>query len=139
MVYVALSDLEGRIPPAFLTQALDDDGDGAIDAWDAVALSASQMVEGILAPRYATPFATPTPPVVTLAAQVFAGELIYQRRSVGNDVNPFHQQAETMRNTLNQIALGKMPLQPGVERVNKSGSTIVEAAPTWSSNGLRMA
>lgn len=139
MSYVALSDLEGRIPPAFLTQALDDDGDGEADAWDAVAASADGAVDGLLATRFSTPFTEPVPQVVTFAAILFACELCYKRRSVANEQNPFYEDAKAMRVKLASIAMGKEPLQPGVKPVNKSGGAVLEAAPTFSTDGRRMA
>ena len=85
MSYVALSDLSGLIPDKYLTDALDDNGDGTTAAWDAVAAAASAAVEGILSTRFATPFLDPAPPIVTEATKIFAAEMIYRRRSVANE------------------------------------------------------
>lgn len=139
MSYFALSDLTGRIPEKYLTDALDDGQDGTTAAWDAVASSASDAVDGILSTRFSTPFTAPAPRVVALAAITFAAELIYQRRGIANEQNPFFSQAQDMRLKLARIAMGKEPLEPGKLPVAKSGAAIIEAAPTFSGAGRRMA
>ena len=138
MSYVQLSDLVGRIPNDYLTQALDDDNDGVADAWDSVAASASGAVNGFLSTRFAVPFRVNIPQVVIEAAIIFACELCYKRRSVANEQNPFYEDAKAMRVKLANIALGKEPLQPGAVPVNKSGGAVLERAPTFSNAGLRM-
>lgn len=133
MPYISLSDLEAVLPSAFLTQALDDDGDGQIDAWEAVQAAAERAVNAILGMRYAVPFTAPIPEIVIEAAFTFAAEACYTRRGVEFDQNPFGKAAATMRATLRQIAAGEIPLAPGLERAKPSVSVITEPARTAGS------
>ena len=48
MAYISLDDLRGRIPEDFLIEALDDDGDGVIDAWTDVEQGAADAVDAYL-------------------------------------------------------------------------------------------
>ena len=139
MAYVTLADIEGRIPLAYLTQALDDDGDGTIDAWDAVAAQAIGEVDSFIGLRFSLPLGTPLPAIVQQSAQAFACEAIYRRRGISNEQNPFFTVAENFRKTLRDIAQGKTPLKPGVDRAQPSGGAVIEAAPTFSKTGARMA
>lgn len=132
-MYVALTDLQAIIPPAFLTQALDDDSDGVIDAWTAVQAAAERAVNAALGVRFTVPFTDPIPPIVAEAAFLFAAEACYTRRGVEFDQNPFGKSASTMRATLRQIAAGEMPLAPTIERQKPSVSVITEPARTAGS------
>jgi hypothetical protein len=138
MSYVALSDLAGRIPEKYLTDALDDDADGSTAAWDSVASSASDAVDASLSTAFSVPFTDPAPAVVKFSAIIFACEMIYSRRGIANEQNPFYAQAQDMREKLARIAMRKEPLEPGKLPVVKSGGVIVEAAPTFSGAGRRM-
>jgi len=131
-MYVSLTDLQAIIPPAFLTQALDDDSDGVIDAWTAVQAAAERAVNAALGVRFTVPFTDPIPAIVTEAAFLFAAEACYTRRGVEFDQNPFGKPAATMRATLRQIAAGEMPLAPGLERQKPSVSVISEPSRTHS-------
>ena len=137
--YVALTDLHGKIPPAFLTQALDDDGDGAADAglWELIASQAGDAIDGVLGQRYATPF-DPAPAIVRTAALIFAAEAVYARRGVSPEQNPWKAQADATRAKLAAIGTGAEPLVPGTERERPSATLIGEASHTFSQTG-RMA
>ncbi|MBU4460298.1 MAG: DUF1320 domain-containing protein, partial [Verrucomicrobia bacterium] len=78
MPYVTKADLEGLIPPQFITEALDDDGDGVEDAglWDKVAAQAGEAVDALLGQRFEVPFAAPVPPLVSQAAKIFAASAL---------------------------------------------------------------
>ena len=82
MPYVTRQQIEDKIPPPALLDALDDDGDGQEDAgrFDSIVATASQEVEGYLAGLYTVPFADPAPAKVRAAAFAFTCELIYNRR-----------------------------------------------------------
>jgi len=136
-MYVELTDLQAVLPLQFLTQALDDDNDGVIDAWEAVQAAAERSVNAVLGVRFSVPFiatdTNPIPPIVCEAAFLFAAEACYTRRGVEFDQNPFGKSASTMRATLRQIAAGEMPLAPTIERQKPSVSIITEPARTAGS------
>lgn len=110
--YFTLADLEPSIPPAFLIEALDDDGDGVVDAFEGVRRAVQTFIDGMLSTRYATPF-DPVPKVVASAAQVLACEACYKRRGVKDEENPWYTDAKAMRALLTSIAKGDIQLQAG--------------------------
>lgn len=130
MSYFTLSDLEALIPGDFLTQALDDDNDGAADALEIVQTAACREVDAILGVRYAVPFAAPCPAVVAHAAVTLAAEACYLRRGASPDKNPFAKAAEAARRQLRDIAAGDLPLDPQIGRARPSGTLISEPSRT---------
>lgn len=141
MAYIALADIEGEIPPGFLTQALDDDADGTVDAWDAVQSDAAGEVDAILGLRFTTPFTGDLPAIVTKATKVAACYRCYSRRGVANDQNPFKSKYDDYfgpNGFLSKIASGKLPLGPNIARTKPSASIITEKAPTFDTVGRRL-
>jgi phage gp36-like protein len=138
MVYVAMADLQGKIPGPFLIEALDDDGDGVVEPaeWDQVATDASTKVDGLLGGRYAVPFANPIPAVVKNAAKVFACYAIYQRRGRADKDNPFAGEAKAVETKLTAIATGTEPLDPSVNRAKPSATAITSPAKTVGTTGI---
>jgi phage gp36-like protein len=116
--YVTMAQMNGLIPATFLVQALDDDQDGAADltAWADVLAQAQRQIDGPLSVRFAVPFSNPLPPVVAEAAPVFAAELLYKRRGIADEQNPWLSQANKLRAKLEQIAKGDVPLLPTLVR-----------------------
>jgi phage gp36-like protein len=91
---------------ARLNDALDDDGDGQVDAGllDRLIASASSAVDGFLQGRYVTPL-NPVPAIAVEAALVFTMEKIYNRRKQGPDErNPYEPRANEFRERLKRIA-----------------------------------
>jgi phage gp36-like protein len=130
MSYFALSDLEALIPGDFLTQALDDDGDGVADAWQIVQTAACREVDAILGVRYAVPLPAPYPAVAVHAAVTLAAEACYLRRGMTDEKNPFSKSADAVRKQLREIAAGALPLDPQIGRVRPSGTLISEPSRT---------
>ena len=137
MAYIDITDITSRLPETHLIEALDDDGDGVIDAglWDQVAADAGEMVDGFLGQRFAVPFSDPLPAVVKFAARIFALEILYERRGMAGDDNPHTSLAKAMRNRLGRIADGEEPLAPGKKKAAGSVATITEPARTSSKDG----
>lgn len=133
--YVELTDLKGEIPDEFLTQALDDDGDGVADSgvWDQIAAQASTDVDAFIGGRYTVPLSAPIPATVSRAARIFALEKLYLRRGV--QPNPWKAQADELRALLGKIGTGEVPLSVAVNRAKPSGTVISETARTHSPNG----
>jgi phage gp36-like protein len=135
-MYLAEADLIPHLPPQFLLQALDDDGDGSADdgLLDAILTASSDEVDAILGARFATPF-SPVPALVKTSARIFALETLYRRRGFSGDNNPWEVPAKDLRARLNRIGQGKEPLTPDIERKQSSVSVIVEDAKTHDSAG----
>jgi phage gp36-like protein len=141
MPYVVLADIEGRIPADYLTQALDDDGDGEADAWDKVAADAASAVDALVGMRYTVPVPAPYPALITEAAKVAACYLCYQRRGTSDETNPWRLRYDTYfgaNGILSRVASGKLPLAPELERVKPSGSLISEPATTYDRRRRRL-
>ncbi len=128
-MYCDLSDIQAIIPPDFLTQALDDDGDGIADAGALVIAGACREVDAILGVRYTVPL-DPVPPVATHAAVTLAAEACYLRRGAAGDKNPYHAAAAAVRQQLRDIAAGALPLDPSIGRARPSASIITETSRT---------
>jgi len=91
---------------ARLNDALDDDGDGQVDAGllDRLITSSSGAVDGFLQGRYVTPL-NPVPAIAIEAALVFTIEKVYNRRKQGPDEkNPYEERATEMRKRLKKIS-----------------------------------
>lgn len=118
MPYLQFADLEAEIPTAFLIQALDDDNDGVVDAWERVRASAEEEVDSLLEGRFALPLVLdPLPKVIKRAAVAFACELCYRRRSTADRDNPWADRAKAFRKTLAMITAGELKLNAGAEAV----------------------
>jgi phage gp36-like protein len=127
-MYVQQSDLTGMLPPDFLTQALDDTGDGSQVAatFAQIATDIGTAIDGYLGVRFALPLAEPYPAVVTNAAKVFLCEQLYLRRGLAGSKNPYATQADGLRAILKSISLGETPLSPEINRQDPSASVVTE-------------
>ena len=114
MPYFLRTDVVGRIPPQYLTDALDDDEDGQEDAglFDNLVATVSNDVDGYLAGIFTTPFFDPAPAQVKAAALVLFFEALYDRRPVG-DNNPWRARANEWRSRLQRIGKRELPLDAG--------------------------
>ncbi len=117
MSYVTQEQLETEIPAPHLADAVDDDAAGGADEsrLDAILQKASDAVDGFIAALYQVPFGEPAPAACREAAFCFAGELIYARRGVSADANPFTKRAEDWRKKLEEIGRGETALDATIE------------------------
>ncbi|HEY8898873.1 MAG TPA: phage protein Gp36 family protein [Chthoniobacterales bacterium] len=138
MPYLTLDNLRGAIPAAHLLEALDDDNDGAEDAgiFDLVAAQAGEQIDGLLSARFTVPFAAPLPSLVSLAARTFACELIYKRRGVEDDKNPWAAQANALRKQLQAIGSNLSPAPTDFPTVAKLGAVIIAEPSRTASRSL---
>lgn len=101
--YLTLKDLEALLPAAFITEALDDDNDGVVDAADAVLIAASNEVDSYLENRYLVPVARAAAPATVITAAVhFAIRLCYARRGM-EDKNPYKSQLKSITGIMERI------------------------------------
>ena len=113
---------------ARLNDALDDDGDGQVDAGllERLIGVASNAVDGFLQGRYVTPL-NPVPAIAVEAALVFTVEKIYNRRKQGpNEKNPYEERANAMRKRLKDIADRKESLDAQERAAFRPGAVISE-------------
>lgn len=137
--YVSQSDIEGLIPAEFLTEAMDDDGDGSedTDIWTKCLTATQREIDGRLGGRYTVPFSTPIPAVVSAAAQTIVLYFIYKRRGVADDANPWAKQATDWFAKLDRIGKGEDPLKADVAP-DVPGDVVGEDAKLFSQNGNLM-
>ncbi len=128
MAYVTQTEIQAKIPATVLNDALDDDGDGAADSGtlDQVISLAAQEVDGFLSGLFTVPFADPAPAKVRTAAFAFACEMIYQRRNVPADKNPYSAAAAWWRNHLQKVGNRELTLDAGTEPTNTPGAVVTE-------------
>jgi len=144
--YFTRSSVTAKVPPKFLLQALDDDGDGIEDdgLWDAIAEDACDAVDSFLGGRFAVPFAEGSVPALAAeAAKLFALETLYQRRGYERDTeppNPWSNAASAIRARLKRIAAGDEPLMPegGAGAVPGSSVQVVTEESRTTSRSGRM-
>ena len=129
MAYTTQTDIETLIPAAHLSDALDDNRDGAADAGllDSLIATAANAVDAYLGGIFTVPFTTP-PAAVKEAALVFACEMIFARRLALDEKNPFSSRANFWRDRLEKIGKGQLPLDAATERPNTPGAVITETA-----------
>ena len=131
MPYITRTQVEDKILPPILRDALDDDGDGLEDSgrFDSLVATASQEVDGYLAGLFTVPFADPAPPKVCQAALCFMLEAIYARRSVGVNTsggNPYATQANFWRAHLQKVGNRELPFDAGQAKAFSPGAALVE-------------
>jgi phage gp36-like protein len=136
-MYFTRSALETLIPPAFIVEALDDNGDGAEDTglYDEIAAAAVSACDAYLIRRYTLPIA-PVPPIVAEAAKIFAAEMLYQRRGIHGDQNPFTARANAQRTTLEHLATGAITLGATAPTAAAPIAIISESAGTVPASRL---
>jgi len=136
MAYIVKADLKGLIPEEFLNAALDDDGAACADAgtWDAVADAVEDEINGRLAQTFAVPI-SPVPEVLKAAARAIAAYVLYQRRAVADEANPWSDQAKYWRDKLDSIGSGEEPLTYEAGRAKAPAVLIEEPARTHSAQG----
>ncbi len=125
-MYTSLDQIKARIPADLLTQALSDTDGVEIDEalWQQVYTAADLAIDGAIGGRYSVPLAAPIPAVIQDAACTFCCELIYQRRGVAPEQNPFAAHARECRQRLIAIGAGEQPLSVLSAKARPAGSII---------------
>ena len=141
MSYISHSDLEARVEPELIRQALDDDKDGVEDSglWEKVMASVEKEIHGALESRYAIPFDLPYPAAVVDATLTLMAHALYIRRGLSGDQNPWTKQAEAIRTKLDKIGKGDLALTAtGAAPAASGGEVIGETARLYDSEGRLM-
>lgn len=129
MSYFTITDLNALIPAGWVTEALDDDRNGAQDQFSAVQALAEGKVNGWLGMRYAVPVDTSAAnaPADFLrhAASIIAAGLCYTRRGK-EAVFPYKAELDSVNAALRDIAAGKLPLFTEQDRKRPSAEIIGE-------------
>lgn len=127
MTRLTIEDLTGDMPEQKIIEALDDDGDGIADetAFRAVLASANERAAAI--------FGGEVPAQYSVAAghsvRVFALDLLYRRRGVADEANPWSKLAEEEATRLRALA-------SGTEAIDASSDGVVISKPARVYNTL---
>lgn len=142
MAYVDYTDLYALIPEAIVVSALDDDGDGQVDAsvWAAVAAQVDREINSRLAPLYDVPLASPVPEAITEIARILAAEMCYLRRGYTADAqNPLAASARTARARLARLGKGEESFpSDGPVATTYGGPAVVSEPSRLADTGGRM-
>lgn len=103
---ITQAELTGWMPAARIVEALDDDGDGQPDeaAWAAVLAGTEARLSAIFGGA-AVPDALAGP--ADYARRLFALTLLYARRGLADDANPFEAEAQRAEARLRALASGE--------------------------------
>lgn len=128
MAYTNLQQITMRIPAPVLNDALDDNRDGMMDAGavDALIATASAEVDGYLQGLFSVPFLDPAPSKVASAALAFCCEMIYARRSVPADQNPYTKLAAWWRDHLQKVGNRELPFDAAISKAFVPGAAITD-------------
>ncbi len=129
MAAFTMEDLLGCLPWQKLTEALDDDGDGIAD--DAV----FEAVLGAALDRARAAFGGEPPArheaAARRAARVFLLDLLYRRRGVADEANPWARQAAEEEERLRALATGAEAVD-----ATEDGVVIAKPAKIYGSTGV---
>ena len=130
MTRLTIADLAGDMPEQKIVESLDDDGDGFADetAFRAVVASANERAAAIFGcgpegppPQYSA--------AVAYAVRVFALDLLYRRRAVADESNPWAKLADEQAARLRALA-------SGTEAIDGSSDGVVISKPAKIYNSL---
>ena len=102
--YCSQADITAEINSQDLIAFLDDEGTGLLNVTrlNQIIDRQAAKIDGRLATIYPTPF-NPVPAAVRDACTLFVCEALYRRRLTPDEKNPFHIEAEAMRERLKRI------------------------------------
>jgi phage gp36-like protein len=110
-MYIDRENLKPLCPSKQIQNALDDAGDGDVDALlDALIAAAENKVHAALGPDYPSPLPDPVPAVVTHCASVFAVYELWARNGFKSDDNPRSSDAKDALDMLTPYANGEKKL-----------------------------
>jgi len=136
MAYFSITDMQGLVPPAWLSDGMDDAGTGNPDAFAAVLSSASNAIDASLSARYAVPLDTTNDGLNAVVKEIgvaLAVEALYIRRQ--SPLDPKGTLALKIKRAydrLEALANGTDPLSTNVPRAFDSVVTIEEPSRVYS-------
>jgi phage gp36-like protein len=136
MSYFSQSDLSALVPESWLTEGLDDSGDGTQDAFSKVQTLAEARINGTLSARFTTPLDTTGNDglaafLLDLGCHL-AAAIVFKRRGIAAAEFPFADDLKRLLDRLDRIAAGLEPLSPVIPRAADSAEIISEDSRAWS-------
>ena len=104
MIMINYTELAGLIPMQSIIEALDDNGDGAADAgaWNEVLAAANERIGDCFGGSVPEAYAGS----VGYARKIFCAEILFSRRGLSGDHNPFGKRAIDHEQRLRRLASG---------------------------------
>jgi len=135
-MYCSIDDIIAEVNSADMIPMTDDGNTQQLDTvlLNKIISRESAKIDGRISPIYETPM-VPTPPCLRDACTLFCCEALYRRRLTPDEKNPFHQEAEEMRERLTLIGNGKLELDVNFPRAFPQGA-VVQAPIVINSNTL---
>jgi len=119
MPYITITDITNVIDAVNLQAMVDDYNIGTLQSvtLNNICQLASDTADSLVSSIYAVPFSGNPPKKIKNAAIIFAAEMLYQRRLVPDEKNPFKSQADYWRKELMLVNSGQLPLDATIQRV----------------------
>lgn len=144
MAYFTLDQLAALIPLSYLTEGLDDSGDGVEDAFTKVREAAEKRINGMLSARYSIASVISAAAAdqgvadfLSDAGTLIAAAMVYGRRGVSADQWPFKGEHSSVMARLRAIAKGDEKLAPAsVTPAAESASVLISAPANSYTDGL---
>ncbi len=129
MTRLTIDDLTGDMPEQKLIEALDDDQDGLADekAFDAALASANARAEALFGGAVPAQYST----AADYAVRVFMLDILYRRRGVADESNPWAKIADAQEARLRALASGTEAIDATTD-----GVIISKPAKIYSSTGV---
>ena len=127
MTRLTIDDLTGDMPEQKLIEALDDDQDGFADekAFDAAIASANARAEAIFGGAVPAQYSSSA----DYAVRVFLLDILYRRRGVADDSNPWAKLADEQEARLRALA-------SGTEAIDATTDGVIISKPAKIYNSL---
>jgi len=125
MAYCNQDDILAEISMQDLIPFLDDDDSGVLNTQllNKIIDRESAKIDGRISNIYTVPL-VPTPPACRDACTIFTCEALYRRRLTPDEKNPFHMEAEELRERFKLIGNGKLELDLNFPRNYPQGAVV---------------
>jgi len=135
-LYCSVADVTAEINSSDLIPFLDDENQGTLNTarLNQIIDRESAKIDGRVSNIYNVPF-SPIPPAVRDACTIFVCEALYRRRLTPDESNPFHKEAEELRERFKLIGNGKLELDLNFPR-NYPQGTFVSTPIALDSNTM---
>lgn len=139
-MYLSLDQLNAYIQEQLLAQGLDDKNLGTADTalFDVIQVAVEREVHSYLEGRYAVPFRSNVPNLVSHACLVLSAEAVWLRRGNSGDANPFTKAAEAVRKMLDDVRKGDSNLSRAQTPDRDAGVVVSEESLIHGSGRLTL-
>ena len=129
MAYIVESDMYAYVTAGNLLKALDDTASGSatVGLFDNILAAVTDDIDGRCRRTFSD--VVPLPPLIKQAAIILTAELLWNRRPIGTESNPWTKRADTIREQLDRIGRG-------VDILSLPASTAYPTTTAFTNDGL---